>query len=83
MFKLNPIMPGILGPDDLDKLAFILSFFKYLNLNLNISLEIPIKVYCIYCYPVTAEDTYSVYVLTHVLNLFGWIYLIIGSICPI
>ena len=57
-------MPGILGPDDLDKLAFILSFFKYLNLNLNISLEIPIRVYCIYGYPVTTEDTYSIYVLT-------------------
>ena len=76
-------MHGILGPDDLDKLALILSFFKYLNLSLNISLEIPIRAYCIYCYPITTEDTYSIYVLTHVLNLFGWTYLIICSIFPI
>ena len=76
-------MPSVLGPDDLDKLALILSFCKYLSLNLNISLEIPIRVYCIYCYPVTTEDTYSIYVLTQILNPFGWTYLIICSICPI
>ena len=76
-------MHGVLGSDNLDKLAFILGFFKYLNLNLNISLEIPIRVCCIYCYPVTTEDTYSIYVLTQILNLFGWTYLIICSICPI
>ena len=76
-------MPSVLGLDDLDKLALILSFYKYLSLNLNISLEIPIRVYCIYCYPVTAEGTYSIYVLTHVSNLFGWTYLIICSMCPI
>ena len=76
-------MPGVLGPDDLGKLALILSFFKYLNLNLNILLKIPIWVYCIYCYPVTIEDAYSIYVLTQVLNLFGWTYLIICSICLI
>ena len=64
MFKLKSNHVCVLGPDDLDKLAFILSFFKYLNLNLNISLEIPIRVYCIYGYPVTTEDTYSIYVLT-------------------
>ena len=64
-------MHGVLGLDDLDKLALILRFCKYLNLNLNISLEIPIRIYCLYCYPVTAEGTYSIYVLTHVLNLFG------------
>ena len=69
--KLDPIMPSVLGLNDLDKLAFILSFCKYLSLNLNISLEIPMRVYCIYCYPVIAEGTYSIYVLTHVLNLFG------------
>ena len=57
-------MPGILGPDDLGKLALILSFFKYLNLNLNILLKIPIRVYCIYGYPVTIEDAYSIYALT-------------------
>ena len=69
--KLDPIMPSVLGPDDLDKLALILSFCKYISLNFNISLEIPIRVYCIYCYTVTAKDTYSIYVLTHVLNPFG------------
>ena len=73
-------MPGVLGPDDLGKLAFILSFFKYLNLNLNISLKIPIRVYYIYCCPVTIEDAYSIYALTQVLNLFGWTYLIICSL---
>ena len=78
--NLNPI---IHGSDDLDMLAFILGFFKYLNLNLNISLEIPIRVCYIYCYPVTTEDTYSIYVLTQILNLFGWTYLIICYICPI
>ena len=69
--KLDPIMPSVLRPDDLDKLALILSFCKYVSLNFNISLEIPIRVYCIYCYIVTTEDTYSIYVLTHVLNPFG------------
>ena len=69
--KLDPIMPSVLEPDDLDKLALILSFCKYVSLNFSISLEIPIRVYCIYCYAVTTEDTYSIYVLTHVLNLFG------------
>ena len=64
-------MPGVLGPDDLGKLALILSFFKYLNLNLNILLKIPIWVYCIYCYLVTIEDAYSIYALTQVLNLFS------------
>ena len=73
-------MPSVLGPDDLDKLALILSFCKYVSLNFNISLEIPIRVYCIYY---TTERTYSIYVLTHVLNLFGWTYLIICSMCPI
>ena len=76
-------MPSVLGPNDLDKLALILSFCKYLSLNLNISLEIPIRVYCIYWYFVTTEDTYSIYTLTHILNLFGWIYLIIRFICLI
>ena len=76
-------MHGILGPDDLDKLALILSFFKYLNLSLNISLEIPIRAYCIYCYPIIIKDAYSIYVLTQVLNFFSWTYLIICSICLI
>ena len=76
-------MHGVLRPNDLDKLALIRSFFKYWNLNLNRLLEIPIRVYCIYCYFVTTEDTYSIYTLTHILNLFGWIYLIIRSICLI
>ena len=76
-------MSGVLGPDDLDKLALILSFCKYLSLNLNISLEIPLRVYCIYCYPVTAEGTYSIYVLTHVLSLFVWTYLTTCFMCPI
>ena len=69
--KLDPIMSSVLGPDDLDKLALILSFCKYISLNFNISLEIPIRVYCIYFYTVIAKDTYSIYVLTHVLNPFG------------
>ena len=64
-------MSRVLGPDDLGKLVLILSFFKYLNLNLNILLKIPIRVYCIYCYPVTIEYAYSIYALTQVLNLFG------------
>ena len=76
-------MPGVLGPDDLGKLALILSFFKYLNLNVNILLKILIWVYCIYCYPGTIEDAYSIYALTQVLNLFGWTYLIICFICLI
>ena len=57
-------MSRVLGPDDLGKLVLILSFFKYLNLNLNILLKIPIGVYCIYCYPVTIEYAYSIYALT-------------------
>ena len=76
-------MHGVLGSDDLDKLAFILGFFKYLKLNLNILLEIPIRVCCIYCYPVTTDNTYSIYLLTKILNLFSWTYFIICSICPI
>ena len=60
LIGLDPIMPSVLGPDDLDKIALILSFYKYVSLNFNISLEIPIRVYCIYCYPVTAEGTYSI-----------------------
>ena len=76
-------MLEILELDDLGKLALILSFFKYLNLNLNILLKIPIRAYCIYGYPVTIEDAYSIYALTQVLNLFGWTYLIICSICLI
>ena len=57
-------MSRVLGPDDLGKLVLILSFFKYLNLNLNILLKIPIWVSCIYCYPVTIEYAYSIYALT-------------------
>ena len=37
-------MPEVLGPYDMGKLALILSFFKYLNLNLSILLKIPILV---------------------------------------
>ena len=79
--NLNSIMTEVLGPDDLGQLTLILSFFKYLNLNLSILLKIPILVSCIYCYPVTIEDAYSIYALTQVLNLFSWTYLIICSIC--
>ena len=64
-------MPGVLRPDDLGKLAFILSFFKHLNLNLNLLLKIPIWAYCIYFYPFTIRDAYSIYALTQVLNLFS------------
>ena len=78
--NLNSIMTEVLGPDDLGQLTLILSFFKYLNLNINISFKIPIRVYCIYCYPVTIEDAYSIYALTQVLNLFSWTYLIIYAL---
>ena len=64
-------MPDVLEPDDLDKLAFILSFFKYLNLNLSILFKVPIRVSYIYCYLVNIEDAYLVHVLTQVLDLFG------------
>ena len=74
-------MPGVLGPYDMGKLALILSFFKYLNLNLSILLKIPLWVSCTYCKPVTVEDAYSIYALTQVLNLFSWTYLIICFIC--
>ena len=73
-------MPGVLGPYDMGKFALILSFFKYLNLNLSILLKIPIWVSCIYCYPTTIEDAYSIYALTQVLNLFSWTYLIIYAL---
>ena len=68
--NLNPIMPSVLGPVDLDEISTH-SKFLCVSLNFSMSLEIPIKVYCTYCYTVTDKDTYSIYVLTHVLNLFG------------
>ena len=69
--NLNPIMTGVLEPDNLGQLTLVLSFFKYLNLNLSILLKIPIWVNCIYCYPVTIEDAYSIHALTQILNLFS------------
>ena len=68
--NLNPIMPSVLGPGDLDEISTH-SKFLYVSLNFSMSLEIPIRVYRTYCYTVTDKDTYSIYVLTHVLNLFG------------
>ena len=63
-------MPSVLEPGNLDEISTHFEF-PYVSLNFNISLEIPIRVYCTYCYTVTDKDTYSIYVLTHVLNLFG------------
>ena len=75
-------MPSVLGPGDLDEISTH-SKFLYVSLNFSMSLEIPIRVYCTYCYIVTDKDTYSIYVLTHVLNLFGWTHRIICSTYPI
>ena len=68
--NLNPIMPSVLEPGNLDEISTH-SEFPYVSLNFSMSHEIPIRVYCIYCYLVTTEDTYSIYALTHVVNLFG------------
>ena len=62
-FKLKFIRTEVFGPSDLGQLTFILSFSMYLNLNLSILLKIPIWVSYIYCYPVTIEDDYSIYML--------------------
>ena len=64
-------MTGVLGPDDLGWLTLVLSFFKYLNLNLSILFKVPIRVSYIYCYRVTIEDAYLVHALTQVLDLFS------------
>ena len=68
--NLNPIIPSVLGPGDLDEISTH-SKFLYVSLNFSMSLEIPIRVYCTYCYTVADKNTYSIYVWTHVLNLFG------------
>ena len=62
--NLNPIMTGVLGPNDLGQLALVLSFFKYLNLNLSILFKVPIRVSYIYYYLVTIEGAYLVHALT-------------------
>ena len=63
-------MTEVLRPDDLGWLTLILSFFKYLNLNLRILFKVPIRVSYIYCYLVTIEDAYLVHALTQDLDLF-------------
>ena len=45
--NLNPIMPSVLGPGNLDEISTP-SKFLYVSLNFSMSLEIPIRVYCTY-----------------------------------
>ena len=61
--NLNSIMTEVFEPGDLGQLTLTLSFFKYLNLNLSVLHKIPIWVNYTYCYPITFEDAYPIYVL--------------------